>query len=127
MKAGYGVFRILKDLKLASGDRSWYTDLPFGVVGYSENSWIESPCYDFSQMKRPLIQMDIMKSFVPNLTGAVLQYQDVIEEGWKTMGNLDEGVNWYNSSSIFNRPGGSDFGWGLNSFVPDRELGDGHK
>lgn len=102
-----------------SGDLAWYTDLPFGVVGYKENSWIESPCYDFTRMKRPLIQLDIMKSFVPNLTGAVLQYQDVIEEGWKTIGNLEEGQNWYNSGSIFNRPGGSDFGWGLNSFVPD--------
>ncbi len=107
--------------KPSSEDLAWYTDLPYGVVGYSENSWIESPCYDFSQLKRPLIQMDIMKSFVPNLTGAVLQYQDVIEEGWKTIGNLDEGVNWYNSGSIFNQPGGSDFGWGLNSFVPDED------
>ncbi len=103
------------------GDRSWYTDLPYGVVGYIEKSWVESPCYDLSQMKRPLIQMDIMKSFVPNLTGAVLQYQDVIEEGWKTIGTLDAGVNWYNSSSIFNQPGGSDFGWGLNSFDPDED------
>lgn len=104
----------------ASGDKSWYTDLPYGVVGYTENSWVESPCYDLSQMKRPLIQLDIMKSFVPNLTGAVLQYQDVIEEGWKTIGYLDGGINWYNSSSIFNRPGGSEFAWGLNSFQPDR-------
>ncbi len=105
----------------APGDKSWYTDLPYGVIGYSENSWVESPCYDLSQMKRPLIQLDIMKSFVPNLSGAVLQYQDVIEEGWKTIGNLDAGINWYNSSSIFNQPGGSGFGWGLNSFVPDRD------
>lgn len=103
------------------GDLSWYTDLPYGVVGYSENSWVESPCFDLTQMKRPLIQVDMMKSFVPNLTGAVLQYQDVVEEGWKTIGNLDEGVNWYNSGSIFNQPGGSDFGWGLNSFVPDED------
>jgi len=101
------------------GDRAWYTELPYGVAGYSENSWIESPCYDLTQMKRPLIQLDIMKSFVPNLTGAVLQYQDVIEEGWKTIGRVGEGVNWYNSGSIFNRPGGSDFGWGLNTFNPD--------
>lgn len=102
-----------------SGDLAWYTELPYGVVGYKEDSWVESPCYDFTRMKRPLIQLDIMKSFVPNLTGAVLQYQDVVEEGWKTIGNLEEGQNWYNSGSIFNRPGGSNFGWGLNSFVPD--------
>ncbi|MFO7671731.1 MAG: T9SS type A sorting domain-containing protein [Bacteroidales bacterium] len=103
------------------GDMSWYTDLPYRVTGYNEHSWVESSCYDLSQMRRPLIQLDIMKSFVPNLTGAVLQYQDVIEEGWKTIGTLEEGVNWYNSGSIFYQPGGSDFGWGLNTFLPDRD------
>jgi len=103
----------------AAGSRGWYTDLPFGVSGYTENSWIQSPCFDFSRMKRPLIQVDLMKSFVPNLTGAVLQYQDVIEEGWKTVGLFREGIEWYNSNTIFNRPGGSSFGWGLNVFEPD--------
>ncbi|RPI42614.1 MAG: T9SS C-terminal target domain-containing protein, partial [Bacteroidetes bacterium] len=97
------------------------TDLPFGVAGYTENSWIQSPCFDFSRMKRPLVQLDLMKSFVPNLSGAVLQYQDVIEEGWKTVGLYQGGIEWYNSNSIFNRPGGSSFGWGLNVFVPDTQ------
>lgn len=105
----------------AAGDRAWYTDLPFGVVGYSENSWIQSPCFDFSKMKRPLIQVDIMRSFVPNLSGAVLQYQNAIEEGWKTVGLYREGIEWYNSNTIFNSPGESSFGWSLNAFEPDRE------
>ncbi len=104
-----------------SGDKSWYTDLPYGIVGYDENSWVQSPCLDFSHMSRPLIQVDIMKSFVPNLTGTVLQYQDVVEEGWKTVGLYEEGVSWYNSNTIFKSPGGSKYGWGLNIFQPDTE------
>jgi len=101
------------------GDKAWYTDLPFGVAGYSEHSWIQSPCYDFSEMRRPLIRIDMMKSFVPNLTGAVLQYQDITAEGWKTIGNIGDGVEWYNSGSILNKPGGGTYGWGLESFEPD--------
>jgi hypothetical protein len=104
-----------------AGDKAWYTDLPYGLVGYNEHSWIQSPCYDFTHMKRPLIRVDVMKSFVPNLTGAVLQYQDVIEEGWKTLGLYEDGISWYNSNTIFNRPGDSSFGWGLNVFDPDQE------
>lgn len=106
----------------AYGDKAWYTDLPFGVAGYSENSWIQSPCYDFSEMRRPLIRLDLLKSFVPNLTGAVLQYQDITAEGWKTIGKIDDGVEWYNSGSILNKPGGSSFGWGLDSFEPDESM-----
>ena len=67
-------------------DKAWFTDLPDGITGYQENSWIQSPCLDLSEMDRPMIRMDLMKSFVPDMEGAVLQYRDVVEEGWKTVG-----------------------------------------
>jgi PKD repeat protein len=104
------------------GDRAWYTDLPVAVIGYHEESWVESPCFDFSNSKRPLVQLDIMKSFVPGWNGAVLQYQDVLDEEWKTIGQVGEGYDWYNVSGLFNQPGGSNFGWGLEGiFDPDKE------
>lgn len=104
------------------GDRAWYTDLPAGVPGYHEESWIQSPCFDLSRSRRPLIQMDIMKSFVPGINGAAIQYQDVLEEGWKTIGQVGEGMEWYNVAGLINQPGGSSFGWGLEGlFVPDRK------
>ncbi|MFH0756826.1 MAG: T9SS type A sorting domain-containing protein [Bacteroidota bacterium] len=103
------------------GDRAWFTRLPAGVAGYYENSWIQSPCFDFSDMDRPLIRMDIMRSFVPGMNGAVLQFQDVIQEGWKTVGEQIPGIGWYNSFNIYNRPGGSSTGWGLEVFHPDKE------
>ncbi|MCK4749528.1 MAG: hypothetical protein KAT15_20885, partial [Bacteroidales bacterium] len=74
------------------GDKAWFTQLPSGVIAYQEKSWMQSPCFDFTGVDRPLIKMDIMRSFVPNLNGAVLQYRDVIEEGWKTVGGLAEGI-----------------------------------
>ncbi len=102
-------------------DKAWFTQLPDGTAGYYENSWVQSPCFDFSDMKRPLIRMDIMKSFVPGMNGAVLQYQDVFGEGWKTVGEDTPGIAWYNSSTIYNEPGGSSTGWGLDVFNPDTE------
>jgi len=103
------------------GDKAWFTRLPFGGSGYNENSWIQSPCFDFTDVDRPLIRMDIMRSFVPDLNGTVLQYQDVIEEGWKTVGENRPGIGWYNASNIINKPGGSSIGWGLDVFHPDTE------
>jgi PKD repeat protein len=103
------------------GDRAWFTDLPAEDGDYLENSWIRSPCFDFSDRKNPLIQMDVMKSFTPGFDGAVLQYQESMTEGWKTIGEVGEGLNWYNVSALVNRPGGSSEGWGLQLFEPDTE------
>lgn len=102
-----------------SSDRAWYTDLPVSEAGFEEHSWIVSPCYDFSALDRPMIRVDIMKSFLPGISGAVLQYQDKVDEGWKTIGLLDEGMGWYNSPSILFRPGGSAYGWGTDDHDPD--------
>lgn len=103
------------------GNKAWFTRLPIGQVGYNENSWIQSPCYDMRGVDRPLIQMDIMRSLVPYLDGAVLQYRDPLEGGWKTIGANTPGIEWYNASNIMNLPGGSSVGWGLTEFNPDRD------
>ena len=101
-----------------TGDFAWYTHLPTDAE-YLENSWIESPCFDVLALSTPLVQLDIMKSFVPGTDGAVMQYQHKVSEGWNTLGVVDGGINWYNSYGIFNKPGGSTFGWGLSEFEPD--------
>jgi len=104
-----------------SGDKAWYTDLPDHTSGYLERSWVQSQCFDFTGLSNPLIQMDLMRSFVPGTDGAVLQYQDYVSDGWKTIGIVGEGLNWYNVLGIYNEPGGSNFGWGLPLFNPDSE------
>jgi len=104
-----------------AGDNAWFTFLPSGSGGYEENSWIESPCFDFTGFKKPMIQMDIMQSFYPYFSGAVLQYRDVIGEGWKTIGENTQGINWYSFDNIANKPGGSSIGWGSEAFSPDTE------
>ncbi len=102
-------------------DLAWYTQLPTGVTGYMENSWIQSPCFDFTGIDRPVIRMDVMRSFVPALSGAVLQYRDAIEEEWKVIGESTPGIGWYNSENISGKPGGSRIGWSLEEFKPDSE------
>jgi hypothetical protein len=102
-------------------DHAWFTQLPSGQAEYREHSWVMSPCYDLSQLERPLIRLDIMRSFVPVLNGAVLQYRDILEEGWKTLGAETPGIGWYNSTNIIQQPGGSSTGWGMEVFNPDHD------
>lgn len=101
------------------GNLAWYTSLPAHTEGFLEQSWVESPCFDFTEITQPIVQLDLMKSFIPGTDGAVLQYQDLVIDGWKTVGNVGEGSNWFNEWGIFNEPGGSSFGWGLALFEPD--------
>lgn len=103
------------------GDNAWFTHFPSEETGYIENSWIESPCFDFTGVERPLIRMEMMRSFVPYMNGAVLQYRDAIEDGWLTLGENTPGIEWYNTDYIHNKPGGSSIGWGLDESAPDTE------
>jgi len=103
------------------GDNAWFTQLPDDLIDYHEDSWLQSPCFDFTGIKKPMINMDIMRSFVPERDGAVLQYKADKEAGWKTIGTIASGIEWYNSSSISNEPGGSPLGWSLDVFNPDQD------
>lgn len=100
-------------------DLAWYTDLPHVAEGYLEHSWVSSPCFDLSGLERPVVQLDVMKSFTPGKDGAVLQYKDPESGAWLALGKVGGGLNWYTDSSIVNRPGGDGIGWGLSFFEPD--------
>jgi len=101
------------------GDRAWFTRLPEDIIDYQESSWVQSPCFDFTGVKRPMIELDIMRSFMPLRDGSVLQYQIGRDEGWQTLGGPESGIEWYSSFKINNLPGGSETGWGLEYYDPD--------
>ncbi len=103
------------------GDKAWFTQPPLGASGYKETSWIQSPCFDFRKIDRPMIRMEIMRSFYPYVDGAVLQYRNAMDEGWITIGDETPGRGWYNIENIINMPGGSSVGWGLEEFIPDTD------
>jgi len=104
-----------------AGDYAWVTDLPPAAPGYVEHSWVQSPCFDFSRLERPVLSIDLMRSFVPRIDGAVLLYQDGYQASWKTLGSLHSGVNWYNDTAIYYKPAGESTGWSQPSFVPESD------
>ncbi|MEE4115200.1 MAG: T9SS type A sorting domain-containing protein [Marinilabiliaceae bacterium] len=94
----------------ASADSAWYTDydmLNQVKSGYS----VESPCFDFTDVERPMIVMDIMRRFDRGRDGAVIQYRIGNNATWENIGGTFYGINWYQNSNIFGRPGESVVGW----------------
>jgi hypothetical protein len=94
----------------ASGIKSWYT-------GYDklnqkvESSSVISPCFDFTEIERPMIRLQLWKRFETNRDGAALQYKIGDSGSWEYVGDFDDGINWYNSTIIKGRPGGGQVGW----------------
>jgi hypothetical protein len=62
-------------------------------------------------MNRPMLKMGVWSWPVAGSNGAVVQY--TINDGvkWETIGDLNSGINWYNSASIRSQPGGQLNGW----------------
>ena len=98
----------------ASGTKCWVTNTT-GTNLTNETSYVLSPCFNFSSLALPLLEMDIwyetqsadvitVEYTTDNISG-----QNV---NWHRLGNLGEGQNWYNSSqsgsSAWN---GSSGGW----------------
>ncbi len=92
----------------ASGNFCWGTNLT-GNYHSPENSYILSPCFDFSQLTSPIIDFDI---FFKTATADIIQLEYSIDSAqtWNLLGNPGEGVNWYNTPS-----GYSEAGWNGNS------------
>lgn len=94
----------------SSGVNAWYTNFDINNQesgGYS----IEGPCFDFTSIERPMIQLDIWKRFDKNRDGASLQYKLGDTNEWKLLGTLENGIDWYNSFQINSAPGGNTVGW----------------
>jgi len=100
----------------ASGTRCWVTGgLNGGSYNDTENSWLQSPCFDFSSLTNPEIRLSIFWETELQYDGANLQYS--IDEGasWTVLGSEASnttclGTNWYNYSPVQflgDRPGWS--------------------
>ncbi len=93
----------------SSGVNIWYTNITDKNI--AEQSWVASPCFDFREVKRPMIAIDLWKKFGKNHDGAVLQYSINNSISWQNLGETDQGINWFNSSQIAGSPGNQETGW----------------
>ncbi|MCF8374098.1 MAG: T9SS type A sorting domain-containing protein [Bacteroidales bacterium] len=83
----------------ASGTNSWATNLT-GVYNNSENSYVESPCFDFSALTLPVFEFDIWWDIETGWDGATLAYSTNNGSSWTTIGSLQDYMNWYNADSV---------------------------
>jgi hypothetical protein len=93
-----------------SGDYCWYTYIP-GTSAPREQSWITSPCFDFTGTDRPTLKMNIWRLFNLDRDGATMQYTTDGGKAWNVLGELNDGIHWYNDYQIDGKPGNQSLGW----------------
>jgi len=88
----------------SSGSKCWATNLNGDYLS-PEDSYILSPCFDFSSVTLPIVEFDLWyETEVVDI--AQLEYSIDSAYSWHRVGNTGEGFNWYNTPT-----GYSDMGW----------------
>jgi PKD repeat protein len=99
---------------------AWWTGANSNTYFRNENSVVNGPCFDLTELKRPMISLDYF-SDADLSDGAVLQYSVDGGINWNIVGtnqNKTEGINWFNGSSILSNPGSQilgQYGWTGNA------------
>ncbi len=88
----------------------WHTYIP-SQIGPVEESWVTSPCFDFSGTDKPMVILDIWQRFNNLRNGAALQATSDSGKTWTNIGLLDDGINWFNSYEIRGNLGNQHVGW----------------
>ena len=90
----------------ATGSRCWITGgLNNKSYNVAENSWLQTPCFDFSTLKDPYIQCKVFWETERNVDGANFQYSEDNGATWQLLGNVTEQnpcltENWFNSIAL---------------------------
>ncbi|HUM47861.1 MAG TPA: PKD domain-containing protein, partial [Chitinophagales bacterium] len=112
----------------SSGSKSWWTGdniVTNAQLTYYdlETSAVNGPCFDLTQLKRPMISLDYWSDAEKNLDGAVVQYSTNGGLNWSIVGPLagltgsqrDQGINWCDpNATIVSNPGQQligQYGW----------------
>lgn len=101
----------------ASGVNAFVTGgLGTGFYANNDNSWVEGPCFDFTNLCDPVISASVWWNAEFSWDG--MNIVTSIDGGntWQLQGAFGDQMNWYTDNTINGAPGGYQQGWsGRNS------------
>ncbi|MBK7433519.1 MAG: gliding motility-associated C-terminal domain-containing protein [Chitinophagaceae bacterium] len=89
----------------SAGTKCWVTGgLTGSSYNNSENSWLQSPCFDFTLLAYPRISFSVFYETERRFDGASLEYSINNGTTWNLIGSTNESActasNWYNQSPV---------------------------
>jgi PKD repeat protein len=97
-----------------NGSKSVWVTNTSGPYNVDEKSYLNSPCFNFRDLDRPMITLKIWSATQSQIAGAVLQASTNGGATWQVLGKIGDGQNWYDKSSIIGNPGSqplNQYGW----------------
>lgn len=86
----------------AEGIKSWVTGgLGTGTYNSNEKSFVLGPCFNFSSLVNPIIEMKVWWHSEYSADGALLQYSKNNGLNWFNVGAFGDPNNWYNDNTAF--------------------------
>ena len=82
----------------AAGTQAWVTDLAL-PYGDGLSAFLTSPCFDFTNVANPAINLDVWWDIESQWDGAMLQASTNGGATWSTIGKDNDPINWYNDTS----------------------------
>lgn len=82
----------------SNGTQAWVTNLT-GNYGASEFAYVNSPCFDFTSVANPYLELDIFYDIEFQWDGALIQASSDQGVTWSTVGAQGDTVNWYNDTA----------------------------
>jgi hypothetical protein len=107
-------------------DSVWVTNAATTYYNSGEKSHLHSPCFNFSQLDKPMVSLRLWTATQDQIAGAVLNSS--VDNGltWNTVGKLGDGVKWYNTIGIAGSPGNisTNDGWsGIDTMWRQAKIG----
>ncbi|MEM6803373.1 MAG: PKD domain-containing protein [Bacteroidota bacterium] len=101
----------------SSAPNSWITGTLFSSYPNNADIYIESPCFDFTNVQNPAISMNVWWESEFGADGTVLVSSVDGGATWQRVGNFLDPVNWYNDNNVSGSflggpPCNSFIGWG---------------
>ena len=98
----------------SSGTNAWVTNLS-GNYNNSEESYVQSPCFDFTGIFNAEISFDLFWDTENNWDKGVMYYSTDGGITWTVLGAIGSGINWYNLNTTFGPIPGTNVWSGVNS------------
>jgi hypothetical protein len=97
-------------------DKAWWTGLNvvkgYGTYSPTESSSVNGPCFNLTQLDRPMISFDYWVNTPNSNDGAAVQYSTDGGDTWTNIGAPLRGINWYSPALIVSNPGDQPVGFG---------------
>jgi len=108
---GFGTPAMTVINSAASGVNAFATGNLNGLYNASENSWVLSPRFDFTNVNNPKIEVKVWWNAEFSWDGMVLQSSIDNGASWQNVGAYLDPNNWYTDNTINGNPGGQQEGW----------------